>query len=564
MKKYIFLLLSLILNLGVQAQQSQIFSNGNTTERIFISANATSFISGETLYCKLFCISPLERASSKVSKVAYVELIGSNKKTAVKQKFFLQDGASDGSIFIPATFESGNYKLIAYTQWMLNESAANFYQMDITIINPFAAVKNTMNPAMEKPVSGMAQVSAEDSAIQIKTDKNIYTTREKAIINITAPEGHFVASIRKTDGISQKKRTIASEFSNTISANDKASVRSGKPLPELRGELVTGHITSKNSDVKNKTVALSIREKSFEFKLVKTDAAGKFIFILDRQPLNPEAIVQVFEDNRNDFTIVLDELQHPDLSQLDFPAGLNISASDKEFIEQRSIAAQIENAYYNRKKDSLQVQIATPTFYNSFEKEYVLDDYTRFPTVRETITEILKEVDYSKNRKGYTLFLRNYASEIAVYGPPLILIDGLPVQDLNELFDFPANDIQKVGIINNGYIYGPKTFSGVISFITKNNDYIPKINAGYISKTILLRPLRQKIYYNPDYSGDNKSSRIPDYRQQLLWIPDLNVQHPEETLSCYTSDVTGTFEITIEGITNGGRAYFATKTFEVK
>ncbi|GEP49469.1 hypothetical protein FNO01nite_01410 [Flavobacterium noncentrifugens] len=563
MKKYIFLLFSIVLNLGVQAQQTQILNSSDTAERIFIAANATSFISGETLYCKLFCINPVEYINSKISNIAYVELIGSNKKTVVRQKFYLQDGTADGSIFIPATFESGNYKLIAYTQWMLNESATNFYQMDITVINPFAVIKNPLNPASEKPAS-TAQVAVEKNAIQIKTDKKTYAAREKAIINITAPEGHFMASIRKIDGILQKKQTIASEFHNAISANNTATIKSGRPLPELRGELVTGHITSKNLDVKNKTVALTIREKSFEFKLVKTDAAGKFTFMLDHQPLNPEAVIQVFEDNRSDFTVVLDELQHPDLSQLNFPAGLNISASDKESIEQRSIAAQIENAYYNRKKDSLQAQIVTPTFYNSFEKEYILDDYTRFPTVRETITEILKEVDYSKNRKGYTVFLRNYTSEIDVYGPPLILIDGLPVQDLNELFDFPANDIKKVGIINNGYIYGPKTFSGVISFVTKNNDYEPKINAGYISKTTLLRPLRQKIYYNPDYSGDNKSIRIPDYRQQLLWIPDLKTEHQEETLSCYTSDVTGTFEITIEGITNGGEAYFATKTFEVK
>jgi hypothetical protein len=32
----------------------------------------------------------------------------------------------------------------------------------------------------------------------------------------------------------------------------------------------------------------------------------------------------------------------------------------------------------------------------SIQKEYVLDDYTRFPSMKETITEVLKEMYFTK------------------------------------------------------------------------------------------------------------------------------------------------------------------------
>ena len=40
-------------------------------------------------------------------------------------------------ILFSTALESGNYKIIAYTQWMRNSDIQNFYQNDISIINPF-------------------------------------------------------------------------------------------------------------------------------------------------------------------------------------------------------------------------------------------------------------------------------------------------------------------------------------------------------------------------------------------------------------------------------------------
>jgi hypothetical protein len=64
--------------------------------------------------------------------------------------------------------------------------------------------------------------------------------------------------------------------------------------------------------------------------------------------------------------------------------------------------------------------------------------------------------------------------------------------------------------------------------------------------------LPEKGYLQPDYSGKKAASRIPDYRQQLLWLPDMGSKTGMNDSSFFTSDVSGTFEIRLEGFSEKG------------
>jgi hypothetical protein len=52
------------------------------------------------------------------------------------------------------------------------------------------------------------------------------------------------------------------------------------------------------------------------------------------------------------------------------------------------------------------------------------------------------------------------------------------------------------------------------------------------------------------YGSNKMSSRLPDDRLQLLWVPNLEFKDKETTLNFFTSDVPGEFEISIEGLTD--------------
>ena len=69
----------------------------------------------------------------------------------------------------------------------------------------------------------------------------------------------------------------------------------------------------------------------------------------------------------------------------------------------------------------------------------------------------------------------------------------------------------------------------------------------------MFRPLKIKNYFNQIYDNSKKSDRIPDYRSQLLWLPNFNLNKNEDSLYFYTSDNNGDYEISLEGFTNEGK-----------
>jgi hypothetical protein len=337
------------------------------------------------------------------------------------------------------------------------------------------------------------------------------------------------------------------------------AVTIGIGLPELRGEIVSGKIISKTKKTGTKNVALSLPGNPFGFKIAQTDRDGHFIFVLDKNLNQAQAVLQVMEPDREEYAIVLDQDKRPDYSQLSF-GTLRLDDAAKAVVAQRTVASQIENAYFERKKDSILASSKAYPFYHSLEKTYVLDDYTRFPTLRETIIEVIKEMYFTSKRDNYEIHLRNMTMNNEQYGQALILVDGLLVQDHNALFAYGAKYIEKVDLINEPYVYGPKTFSGLANFTTKLQDFKNDISREFYKKVTLERPQPQKRYFTAVYT--NNRSRIPDYRHQLLWIPDISGDVQE--IVFYTSDVRGEFQINIQGFTDSGTPVSLTTTFEVK
>lgn len=575
--------LLVVYNLFTSAQNNNPIAETKSTteamqEKIFLHLNTTTFVTGETLYFKIYCMNPVNNSTSLISKIGYVELIDSNKQVVSKNKIYLEKGIGEGNYFIPTTLSTGNYKLIAYTKWMLNNSSSNFEVIDLTIINPYKpkqvanfSENNTISNTRNSSSSAQNESSVTKN-ITIEKNKKTYSNREKVNLNIIPLSGHlekgnYSLSVRKLVNLPIKRQRNAIEFkeNNTIT-NTKNSITNIDIIPELRGELITGSISSKKKElgINNKIILLSIPGKSFAVKSAKTNSSGKFIFILDKNPDNSNCIVQVMDDNRNDYSIQLDEPTKTETASLNFQSDLNLTMNDSVAIQEQSIANQIENSYYEIKKDTLVTETKTESFFNTFQKEYALDDYTRFPTFKETIIEVVTELYFRKNNDDYLLYVRNDKKDLTIYGPPLVLVDGIVIQDVNELFNYNMANVSKISLINEGYVYGPGLFGGLVSIETKNNDYQTKATGDFIKKTDIQRPLSETKFFVPDYTDKSKTERIPDYRYQLLWLPQLTLTGSENPISFYTSDVTGTFEITLEGFTDQGIPISLKDTFEVQ
>ena len=557
-KKIVLLLLICIPSL-VKSQNKDFYN-----EAVFLDYNSSNYLVGETIYFKLYNLNTSNNTLSHLSKIAYIEIIDENKKSISKQKLLLLNGVANGDVFLPVELKTGVYKLIAYTSYMINQNVSNFFIDEITIVNPYQSLLSSNIDNAETNTSQIFKITYNDD-LELMLDKKTFSTREKVnlIINSKLKDvrNNLSISIRKIDEFSNSNNINTNGFSSkNVNKNSLLNYK----IPELRGEIISGKITTNNNllSIENKTIALSITGENFATKIVRTNIKGEFNFILDQIPNNNNAIIQIMEDDRTNYQIQLTE-NKIDYSPLNFSKKVTISPKIKKIIENKSIANQIENAYFSIKKDTVKEDVKIKSFYHPYEKIIKLDEYTRFPSLKETIIEILPEVYFKEKNNHYNINIRSTENNIVGTGVALTLIDGLVIQNAEELFEFDTRNIDRIEFVNKIYVYGPKVFNGIINFITKTNNYELKEKGDYILKTEIQRPLNKKYYYNQDYSDASKYERIPDYRYQLLWDPDLVIEN-EKTISFYTSDIKGQFEINIEGFTSDGKPVSVKEYFEVE
>ncbi|GAA3518493.1 hypothetical protein GCM10022393_35770 [Aquimarina addita] len=112
---------------------------------------------------------------------------------------------------------------------------------------------------------------------------------------------------------------------------------------------------------------------------------------------------------------------------------------------------------------------------------------------------------------------------------------------------------------------GTQIFYGIINIETINGDYTDTItNPDFFKKSLLpVAPLKK--YFHQKYEkGNSEYDRIPDFRNQLLWMPDVSVKDKKVVVDFFTSDVTGDFEISLEGFTENGKSVTSKAYFKVE
>ncbi|UTN04764.1 hypothetical protein L0669_02395 [Flavobacterium bizetiae] len=537
----------------------------NINESVYISTNSNSFLTGETLLYNISCLTKTTNLPSKYSKVAYFKLIDSNKKIITTQKIFLKNGIGNGDFFIPTTLETGTYKIIGYTNWILNKNIDNYFITDIYILNPYK--ENNVVTTSQSEIS--ISEPTIDSNISFHFNSKVLANRQKAELSIKTAnddflKGNYTISVRKSDGFSVQNKVLFNDYklinqnkisNNTINSSDFL-------LPELRGEIIKGRIKSNFGEINNRKVALSIVGKNYDLKIAKTDEQGRFTFNLEKANTNPNIVIQVLGENKGNYTIEINEPKETDFSSLVFPA-LQLNSESNKNITERLISSQIENAYYNTKKDSIITTDKFVPFFGTSTIQYKFDDFTRFPTMEETITEIITGVVFRKEKDNYSLLINDYDKNFNSTLPPLVVVDGLILENLNDFFKYNPRNLYSVNVVKGLYYYEAKSFNGLLFFTTKNGDYETNLNGSYIIKPQLLRPVANKRYFQPDYTQD-KNTRIPDYRHQLLWLPNADLSTINSNVQFYTSDVSGKFEVTLEGFSATGKPVYVKEIIDVK
>ncbi|WEK19338.1 MAG: hypothetical protein P0Y49_21415 [Candidatus Pedobacter colombiensis] len=347
------------------------------------------------------------------------------------------------------------------------------------------------------------------------------------------------------------------------------ALKAGKPIlkfiPEHEGHLVAGRLTDKNGGpVNNRNVFFSIPGIQPKLFNANTKYDGSFVINVRDYYGTNEVVLQ--SDASIDTSSVI-SLSNPfsESYKIKNTPPLNIKKLNVNDLNSWNLNAQVQNAYYgNKLRQTFNHDSDTTSFYINYTKRYLMDDYVRFPTMREVFREFISQA-YMVRKDG-DIQLRIGTANGLLSINPMIILNGVPVFSVKKLMDINPAQVKAMEIVNRRYFMNNRMEEGIINITTNTKDM-----AGYeIEANALIldyEGLQLKTqFYAPVY--DNKrqiESKMPDFRTVLEWAPELITDRTgNKKWAFYTSDQPGNYIGIIQGITNKGEAGYTTFKFDVR
>ena len=551
-------------------------------EYAYIHTNNSLFLTGEYLYYSIYCINDTTKLLTEISKAASVELVDRKGKSIFKHKVKLKSGTGNGDFFIPTSTPSGSYKLLGYTQWMQNGALKDIYQLDIHIINPYQGDQSgadtiSNQDSIASPIDIPLQTISKNPlarTLQIPMNNYVYNKRDRAVLNLSKfqdvlTDGYYSISVRKKNELPAPKYDKIDRFLDSLIVDEYSfsdNIENTLFIPELRGELFQGKVIpgNQNDRVKDLKVGVSIPGEHPFFTIAKTDDKGHFYFNIADYYSGDRAVFEILDDDKNKYTFELIQKPLRNIENLHFD-DLKIDLTMKDAILRRSISNQIENSYFKFKPDSTIMPGLKIIFNKSIRKTYVLDDFTRFKTIRETVFEYVKDVVIRRvNKNKSVIRVKGYNFGTNSLALPLVLMDGVIIQNHNALLDYESARIYSIEILRDQFIIGPQIYQGAVLVKSKKGLELSNFSSfGVQNFTELFKSLETKKYFKQSYNDSDVVDKLPDYRYQILWQPVKKFTAKDFVLDFYTSDISGIYEVILQGITSTGKPISAIQSFTV-
>jgi len=560
MKSKILLLLFFIGILNLSAQKE---SDDVLRERIYMQTDKQIYLAGELLWLKAVTTTN-EGKPLKLSKIAYIELL--DEASSLNQiKINIHNGVGEGWMVLPSSLSTGYYRLTAYSAYMRNEGTDVLFEKNIGVINLQEANETTVNNTAE---SSSIQNNLQNNTFDLSSDKAIYTQRDSVKISMAGlPDDiyNLSISIAGEEPVAVEGTINIRDWKDGLSTASKFSFQ-GNYIPEYEGHIVNAKLIDLESEKPtfNQSVTPFISFSGDQMRLFsgQQDSEGNIRFYTKRIDGMKELVSTLSNFSGKKYRV---DIQSPFISdhRKEKLPVFDINTIDKDYLSDRSVALQALYAYAN---DSInQFNIADSYFMAKPDRVYLMDEYTRFATMQEVITEFVTFVRFRNiyGKRFLSVFKENvgYSS-----GNTLVMIDGIPIFDHDIVFKYNPLYIKQIETYHNRYVFGGQMFDGIVSFTTYRHDY-PELELDESTQffdyqgTQAYRP-----FHIPTYETEAKrKSRLPDFRHTLYWNPDVQIKGESEfSTTVYTSDLRGKYKITAEGLTKEGRVIYATSSFIVE
>ena len=535
-------------------------------ERVYVQTDKHLYLAGEPILIKILT-TDTELIPLTFSKVAYLELVN-DSISQIQIKIELTNGIGTGLILLPANFLTGYYRLIAYTQFMRNEGVDVFFEKNIAVLNTF---QHGSQPDEKETavITSSTAISTEKitNMVSLQSNKTTYTTRERGELTLNGlPENIHTLSV----SIAGKDFVPVSESDMLLFRKNQTKIStefSGAFLPEYEGHIITGKI------IDNQTEDIEIDETLLTAGLAFPTGNGiRFFMGQKNETGNVRFFTSEISGTKEIATVVYNtggkyriDIQSPFVTRFvpkQMPA-LHIDSAYYEQLLARSVTLQVFR--YFSEESSVSQNFQESYFKMKPTRSYLLDEYTRFATMREVFTEFIEGARFRRNSGKQELSVLTQTGDRYNYGTmPLVLLDGTPISDHDAIYNYDPLSVEQINIYYGPYLMGGYQFDGIVELLTYR-----RLHQDLNEATQFLVYEGPQLPYRldtPDYLEEkNRSSRVPDARHTLLWNPDVRADEKNTIrLPFDTSDLTGEFQATVEGITKDGENIFATLFFKVE
>lgn len=521
-------------------------------EKVTLFTDRSVYITGEDVCFSAFI--DQEDFNLSLSKILYVEIISPDGNSFSAGKFEIDKFTSSGCLRVPEELITGVYFIRAYTKYMRNVGPNSYTYLALKIINPR---RGEVLPGRDTLDYLAYQNNEISNRISITIEKETIHPRDEVAVNIQS-ELDVVENIR---GITIS--VAPSEASKNLNLTLKGTSRAVKKLqyvPEINGITVTGMVLQDKKPMKDVMVNLSLIESYNDFQVEKTDSAGRFLFLMP--DLIDLADIYIGEDGDkslqkelqvdNEFCVLPVDLPHPIFS---------LTGSERNQVLNMAVNHEITNAFLN---DSMIDMEHNPShqlkkaFYGTPVYVLYLKDYVQLPTLEEYFNELpgYVKVRRKDGKKYFKIF--GDQPEMETYDP-LILVDGVYIDDPEKILKASPVNIDRIEMINTPYLKGDMVFGGILSIITKRGDFagIDLPESGFFVSYHFLDP----EYYSGKFypKADIPDSRNTVYFQPLVVMDNNN----KTTIKFITPNTPGSYSIVLNGVTKHGTVFTKARTFEV-
>ena len=534
-------------------------------ERIYVSTDREVYVAGDAVWCSLTCLDGNGRFSNE-SAVSYLELV-SEAGTACTAKIGLLEGRGAGSFRIPVTAPTGTYRLVAYTAVNAGEEGTPWMAGSrlLTVFNTTSAarVPDGVEILDEPAYESLPQPeAAPQGALQLSARTRLPKGAAAALVLSNGGSRASVSlSVRHEDDLRPAAQENSPEsFLKALPADVR--LRPGaNPVTEYDGEIVTARLLGARAESDYTEATLSTAGDPASLYIGRADGTDIIRYHTSNIYGNREIVSEVSQLDRKEGYIDFESpFIHPEAGTL---PKLLLSPVQRQDLVSRKAALRAEKnlridtltTFMTRRKDLLLESVD--------HRRYHLDDYNRFPSVREVLVEIIPELSLRRVKDVWQLQLvvsDAVQSRFDRTGSILVMMDGVVLSDLDLLLDFDAMLLEDVDIYLQSFVCGKVAYHGLVNFITKKN-YVTALHFPANVRVVDF----QGVAYPVAYNGAVPEGEGQDLRQLLYWHPVLNLDAGSDyRIEIHTPGYAGRFKAVAEGFTEDGKPVYQEFAFEVE